>query len=64
MPVSSNNGTPIVEQEDPQGEIPDPTHPALEQRIRQQELLAELGVSALQGANFDKLLTDTVAIYS
>ncbi|WP_036262489.1 sensor histidine kinase [Methylocapsa aurea] len=35
---------------------------ALEQRIRQQEILAELGVSALQGAALDQLLTDTVQL--
>ncbi|ULO23735.1 hypothetical protein [Methylocystis sp. SB2] len=33
--------------------------PALQRRIRQQEILAELGVSALQGASLDQLLTDT-----
>ncbi len=32
----------------------------LQQRIRQQEILAELGVSALQGASLDQLLNDTV----
>ncbi len=32
---------------------------ALRQRIRQQAILAELGVSALQGAPLDKLLQDT-----
>ena len=34
----------------------------LQQRIRQQEILAELGVSALQGASLDQLLTDTVRL--
>ena len=34
----------------------------LQQRIRQQEILAELGVTALQGASFDQLLTDTVRL--
>ena len=31
---------------------------ALHQRVRQQEILAELGVTALQGADFDKLLAE------
>jgi len=35
---------------------------ALRQRIRQQAILAELGVSALQGASFDKLLDDTARL--
>ena len=35
---------------------------ALRQRIRQQEILAELGVSALQGATLDKLLADTTRL--
>ena len=47
---------------------PDPGHHteitlrALRQRIRQQEILAELGVNALQGAGFNKLLEDTVRL--
>jgi hypothetical protein len=36
--------------------------PARDRRIRQQEILAELGVSALQGASFSKLLDDTVRL--
>ncbi|MBM3561990.1 MAG: GAF domain-containing protein [Alphaproteobacteria bacterium] len=39
----------------------DPSH-RLPQRIRQQEILAELGVSALQGASLDQLLNDTVQL--
>jgi two-component sensor histidine kinase len=35
---------------------------ALESRIRQQELLAELGVKALQGASFDELLNETARL--
>jgi two-component sensor histidine kinase len=34
----------------------------LKQRIRQQEILAELGVSALQGASLNQLLSDTVRL--
>jgi two-component sensor histidine kinase len=40
----------------------DPTLRALRQRIRQQEILAELGVGALQGPGFDQLLTDTARL--
>jgi two-component sensor histidine kinase len=35
---------------------------ALQHRIRQQEILAELGVVALQGASFDKLTGDTARL--
>lgn len=35
---------------------------ALRQRIRQQEILAELGVLALQGASFDELLNETARL--
>jgi two-component sensor histidine kinase len=35
---------------------------ALEQRIRQQELLAELGVTALRGTPFEELLNETVRV--
>ena len=35
---------------------------ALARRIRQQEILAELGVTALQGASFDQLLDDTARL--
>ncbi len=46
----------------PAGDAPDLTLRALQQRIRQQEILAELGVTALQGASFDTLLTDTARL--
>ncbi len=46
----------------PAGDAPDLTLRALHQRIRQQEILAELGVTALQGADFDKLLAETVRL--
>jgi two-component sensor histidine kinase len=58
MSSSSHGNTPIVEPK-PQGDTPDVTLRALRQRIRQQEILAELGVNALQGASFDRLLGDT-----
>jgi two-component sensor histidine kinase len=44
--------TPVVES----GAQPNPSLRALEQRIRQQEILASLGVTALHGASFDELL--------
>jgi two-component sensor histidine kinase len=40
----------------------DPTTRALQQRIRQQEILAELGVVALQGKPFRELLNETVRL--
>ena len=46
----------------PAGDAPDLTLRALHQRIRQQEVLAELGVIALQGADFDKLLAETARL--
>lgn len=42
-------------------EASDPSR-GLRQRIRQQEILAELGVSALQGASLDQLLSETVRL--
>jgi two-component sensor histidine kinase len=57
----NDGGAPIVEPS-PQGDAPDLTMRALRQRIRQQELLAELGVSALQGASLDVLLNDTARL--
>ena len=52
---------PVVEESPNDGE-PDLTLRALHQRIRQQEILAELGVTALQGADFDKLLAETARL--
>ena len=40
----------------------DPSTRALQQRIRQQEILAELGVVALQGKPFQELLNETVRL--
>ena len=53
--------TPVVEQT-PIEVVPDLTRKALEQRIRQQEILSELGVLALQGATFGGLLEETVRL--
>ena len=58
---SDNGGKPVVEPT-PQGDAPDPTRRALQQRIRQQEILAELGVTALQGASFEQLLNETARL--
>jgi two-component sensor histidine kinase len=52
---------PIVEQKPNEIETP-AVSPDPERRIRQQELLAKLGVSALQGASFNQLLDDTVRL--
>jgi two-component sensor histidine kinase len=50
---------PVVE---PSPASADPTTRALKQRIRQQEILAELGVVALQGKSFLELLNETVRL--
>lgn len=56
------DGPPVVEAK-PTGEnAPDLTLRALNQRVRQQEILAELGVKALQGATFDALLQETARL--
>jgi two-component sensor histidine kinase len=60
-PSSNRPGPPVVEPK-LASEAPDPTLRALRQRIRQQEILAELGVGALQGPGFDQLLADTARL--
>ena len=59
----TNNGEapPIVEPR-PEERAPDVTLRSLEVRIRQQEILAELGVTALQGASFEQLLAETARL--
>jgi two-component sensor histidine kinase len=52
---------PIVETQPDESEVPEMSS-ALRQRIRQQEILAELGVTALQGATFDQLISDTARL--
>ena len=47
---------------EPSPGVPDLTTRALHQRIRQQEILAELGVVALQGRPFLELLNETVQL--
>jgi two-component sensor histidine kinase len=55
MSSSSENGPPVVEPS-PTGDVEHITERSLRSRIRQQELLAELGVLALQGTGFVELL--------
>jgi two-component sensor histidine kinase len=43
-------------------EIPDLTTRTLQQRVRQQQILAELGVIALQGKSFPELLNETARV--
>jgi hypothetical protein len=61
--TSPNDATehpkPVVE---PSPVSADLTRRALQQRIRQQEILAELGVVALQGKPFRELLNETVRL--
>src|SRR5712672_3212566 len=54
---SGKSGAPIVEHK-PNEIEPSALSLALERRIRQQEIPAELGVSALRGASFNQLLDD------
>ena len=54
--------TPAVIEPTPISEGPDVSMHALQKRIRQQEILAELGVTALQGAAFEQLLADTARL--
>jgi two-component sensor histidine kinase len=60
-PSTRRNAAPLVEQKPNEIESP-ALSPALKRRIRQQEILAELGVSALQGASFSQLLDATVRL--
>lgn len=52
---------PVVEPR-PEERPPDVSLPALLQRIRQQEMLAELGVTALEGVSLDVLLMEAARI--
>jgi two-component sensor histidine kinase len=52
---SDQNGPPVIEP-NPTGEVEHVSERSLRLRIRQQELLAELGVLALQGTGFVELL--------
>src|SRR6185312_9771269 len=61
MCPAPDHGKPIVETS-PAGDAEDVTHRSLRLRIRQQEILAELGVRALQGAAFQELLDETARL--
>src|ERR1700734_876681 len=61
MPHSDRPVPPVVESTSTT-EAADPLLHALRHRVRQQEILAELGVGALQGPGFDQLLDDTARL--
>jgi two-component sensor histidine kinase len=61
MSGTDGTPTPVVEAMPDESEAPAMSR-ALKRRIRQQEILAELGVTALQGARFDQLLDDTARL--
>jgi two-component sensor histidine kinase len=60
--MSASSGDDPVVERNPAGKSDDLTGHALRLRIRQQELLAELGVLALQGASFVEMLNHTARI--
>jgi hypothetical protein len=62
MGHSSDPKKPIVEQIHNGGQTDDLSARALRARIRQQELLAELGVLALQGTSFVEMLNHTARV--
>ncbi len=59
MSAPSDCGEPIVEESSQPGKTSDLTERSLHLRIRQQEILAKLGVLALQGTPFIELLDST-----
>jgi two-component sensor histidine kinase len=61
MPSADRPVQPVAEGK-PASEESDVATRALHTRIRQQEILAELGVGALQGAGFEQLLADTARL--
>lgn len=60
--MSASSGDDPVVERNPAGQSDDLTGRALRLRIRQQELLAELGVLALQGTSFVEMLNHTARI--
>jgi two-component sensor histidine kinase len=62
MSPSSEPKKPVVEQNSGDGQSDDLSGRALRLRIRQQELLAELGVLALQGTSFIEMLNHTARV--
>ena len=61
MSITQDGKTPVVEPK-VGGDAPGITGWSLDHRIRQQEILSELGVVALQGGTLDVLLTATVRL--
>ena len=61
FPMNNDEAPPIVEPRTDE-RAPALTLRSLEERIRQQEILADLGVRALQGASFEQLLTETARL--
>jgi two-component sensor histidine kinase len=61
MNATADQGEPVIEPK-PGHQTADPVSRALRQRIRQQELLAELGVLALQGTDFIGMLDHTARV--
>jgi two-component sensor histidine kinase len=61
MNTTSDQSEPVIERQ-PGAQLDDPVSRALKQRIRQQELLAELGVLALQGTSFIGMLDHTARV--
>ena len=64
MTDTQQDSPPVVEEKTTGNDEPNLTLRALQQRIRQQEILSELGVTALQGATFEQLLNDTARLTS
>jgi hypothetical protein len=62
MTPSSVQGEPVVERKPDDHRPTDQTERSLRLRIRQQEILAELGVLALQGTKFIDLLNHTARL--
>jgi two-component sensor histidine kinase len=67
MPPADNSltppqGDPVIERKPGDGRPADLTERSLRMRIRQQEILAELGVLALQGTDFIDLLNHTARL--
>jgi two-component sensor histidine kinase len=62
VPVAEPPKEPVVEPAPGTDDGLDLTHRALQQRIRQQEILSELGVLSLQGTPLPELLDHTVAL--
>ncbi|MGZ8886621.1 MAG: sensor histidine kinase, partial [Halobacteriota archaeon] len=61
MFVKQDGKSPVVERA-AGGSVSDTTQQSLDQRIRQQQVLSELGVIALQGVDLRSLLEHTVRL--